>query len=751
MTATPATPTTPETPETSVTSETPETGDLVAQPPPEPPARRTRTPWWLLAIAVVVALVPHAWMARGATGPVWMDDEVGYLVNAAFLAGLDPASLSSLGYWGGWSLSLIPLHLLGLPPESVYAGAVAISALYGALLVLPAHALARSLGAGRGAALVTALVIAVVPDRTVMSNYALAENALVLTAMVAAACVARGAVTSGRPRAAAWFVAGAVASVLTFLIHARAAMLVGAAFLVGLGLLARRGYRWAGAVVCAVSAGGGVAVYAFNSWLVASVYADGAGAREDDLLALVRELDPAALLMPASGQAWYQLVAWGGLSLAGFAVVLAGVLVGIRRFDLAFLRDLYLLSAAGTTLLLSLTAVLGPIGRGTTRLDFFFYGRYITHLTAVLAVVGMVWLLTRARWWQLPALVGVAVGLSAVFLPRGGTYGDSERAFPPINVPGATVLPWPALTDAPERPVLWLSLIGVVVPLVVMALRRWPWTVAVVLVPASLVGTAAAATFTVDRFDAPFREAAVPLRHTLSQLDESGLVVMGATPFHRNGYVFWSDTPVRVPGRTEPLALADDEAVIAPDPDPRLAETGLRIVTCDRTAGLCLYVPPGPLTGQARAQGLLALPEGVPLPRPARSAELAVTSTRALPGAEGTEVRVAVRHTGRGVSWPALGARIDPEGVVRVLAVWDGGTALADLPRTLAPGEEVTVSLELPDLPQDTAVEVRLLVEGRPDLQFEGGTVDLVDREPSPTSWGWVRPTPTTSETRSDG
>ncbi|MGF1646810.1 MAG: hypothetical protein ACFCVF_07820, partial [Kineosporiaceae bacterium] len=74
-----------------------------------------------------------------------------------------------------------------------------------------------------------------------------------------------------------------------------------------------------------------------------------------------------------------------------------------------------------------------------------------------------------------------------------------------------------------------------------------------------------------------------------------------------------------------------------------------------------------------------------------------------------------------------------------------------DLPRTLAPGEEVTVSLELPDLPQDTAVEVRLLVEGRPDLQFEGGTVDLVDREPSPTSWGWVRPTPTTSETRSDG
>lgn len=698
--------------------------DSAEQEPVAAGPRRPRTPRWLLAAAVLAAIVPHAWMARGATGPVWMDDEVGYLVNAAFLAGADPATLSSLGYWGGWSLSLTPLYLAGLSPASAYAGAVALSALYGALVVLPAHALARNLGAGPGAALVTALVVAVVPDRTVMSNYALAENALVLTAMVAAACTARAvAVAQGR-RADAWFVAGAVASVLAFLVHARAAALVGAALLVGLGLLLRRGSRVVGVVVAGVSAGGGVLVYAVNSWLVSAMYTKGSGAREGNLLALVRDLDPGALPLPASGQAWYQVVAWGGLSLAGGAVVAVGAVAGLRRFDHAFLRDLYLLSAATATTLLSLTAVLGPIGRGTTRLDFFFYGRYLTHVAAVLAVVGLAWVLTRARWWHVLALVALSAAVSAAFVPRGGTYGDPERPFPPINVPGATVLPWPALTDVADRPVLWLSLAGAV-PLLVLLLRRWPWAVAALLVPASLAGTVAAAALTVDPFDAPFRDGVLPLRQALSQLDERALVIVGASPFQRNGYIFWSETPVRVPDRDEPLSLADDEAVIALDGDPRLDEVGVRLVTCDRVADLCLYVPPGPLTVQARDRGVLALPEGVPLPRQARSAELAVTSVRAVPGAGGREVDVEVRHIGTAAPWPALGSRVDPEGVVRLLAVWDGGTALADLPRSLSPGDSATVVVQLPDLPEGTEVEARLLVEGRPDLSFEGGTVDV--------------------------
>jgi hypothetical protein len=688
--------------------------------------RRSRTPRWLLAAAVLVALVPHAWMALGATGPVWMDDEVGYLGNAAFLAGVDLPQLASLGYWGGWSLSLVPLYWLGLSPGEVYAAAVAVSALYGALLVLPAHVLARSVGASPAVALVTGLVVAVVPDRTVMSNYALAENALVLTTMVAAACVARAVTMTSRRSAGAWFVAAAVASVLAFGIHPRAAMLVGAAGLVGLALLLRRGHRLIGLVVGVVSAAGGLAVYLANARLVSQVYAPGRYTREDDLVAKIMDLTPGVLLLPASGQAWYQAIAWGGLSLCGVAVAVVGLVTGLRRAGSGVLRDLYLVAAGVTTTLLSLMFVILPDGRMPARLDLYFYGRYLAHLAAVLAVVGLVWLVTRARWWHVVALVGSMAAITAAFVPRGGTYGDPERPFPPINVPGAMVLPWPALTDVPDRPLLGLSAVAVVVPVAVMLLRRRAWAVAALLVPASLVGTVAAATVSIDRFDAPFREGALPLRFTLSQLDEQGLVVTDAGPFARNGYVFWSETPVRAPGRNDPLTVAADDAVIAPDGDPRLEELGLRLVTCDRAADLCLHVPPGPLAAQAGQAGLLALPEGVPLPRRARVADLAVVATRSVPGVDGRELELAVRHAGTGVSWPALGERIDPSGVVRLLAIWEGGSALADLQRSLPPGDEATVFLRLPDLPDGSDVEVRLLVEGAPDLEFEGGTVDVV-------------------------
>lgn len=694
----------------------------------EPAADRRGAAWGhgvALVLALLVALAAHAWMALGADGPVWMDDEVGYLVNGAFLAGEGPAQLASLGYWAGWSLSIVPLYWLGLAPAEIYAGAVGLSALYGALVVLPAHSLARSLGGSRTVAVVAALVIATLPDRTVLSNYAMAENALVLTSMVAAACMARAVTSDRRLRSRVWFVAGAVASVLAFLVHARAVTLVGAAALVGAGLLLRRSERIAGAAVLAVTLVGGAAVYAVNSWVVSTVYAGAAGAREGGLLSGLAGLDPWSLLLPGSGQAWYQVAAFGGLSLAGGAVVLVGAVSGLRRFDDAFLRDLYLLIAGFTSALLSITAVTGPISRGTTRIDFYFYGRYLTHVAAVLAVVGLVWLLTRARWRHVAALTALGAALTAVFLTRGARYGDADRVFPPMNVPGVTPFPWPSLTDVTERPDLWPSLIGLAVPIVVMLLRRPAWLVAVVLVPASLAATVNAGWVTVDPFDAPIRGNAIPLRHPLALIDEDRLVVTSVAHFTRNGHVFWSDVPVRVLGTDAPLDVSPDEAVITFQQDPRLPGSGLRRTVCDRSGTACLYVPRGPLLDQARSRGMLARAEGSALPEASRVADLEVRPVEDVPWAPDATLQVTVRHAGRQAPWPALGTQADPAGVVRVVATWDGGMALGDLPRTLVPGDETVVNLRLPEVPRGTEVTVSLIVDGRPGTPFGGGTATV--------------------------
>ncbi len=332
------------------------------------------------------------------------------------------------------------------------------------------------------------------------------------------------------------------------------------------------------------------------------------------------------------------------------------------------------------------------------------------------------WVLTRATRRQVGVLAVSLVLIAAVFLPRGGTYGDVTRVFPPINVPAVTPFPWPSLSDVGGTPFLWSTLSGIGVLLLVFCLRRRPWLVAVVCLVLSVVAGQTAAYLTVDRFDRPVRQESLPFRHTLEHVDEEAVVLVGVQPFYRNGYQFWLwPSAVRSPATGLDLDLGEREVAVASANEGRLEESGARIIVCEQAVPTCLWVPPGTLQSELEAEGKLALPEGQPLPAAARvgALELIEVSSTPFGGVDGLVVRV--RHEGTAAPWPALGTQEAPSGVVRLLLTWDGGSTVADLPRSLLPGAEVDVRAMLPLLPPDVeSVRVELIVEGRPGAEFDG-------------------------------
>lgn len=701
-----------------------------SQPDPvEGRTARSRVRGWLpLLPALVVSLVCHWLMTRGATGPVWMDDEVGYLADAAHLAGQDMPRFASLGYWGGWSLSLVPLYLVLDDAGQVYRGAVLVSALLGALVVLPAYALARLLTRSATVALVCAVVVTNVPDRTVMSGYALSENALVLATFTAAALVLAGSRSfeaGADRRGSVLHVGAAVACLAAFAVHARGAALVGAVALLGAAHLLHAGRRGTGVAVLGVGVVGAVLVYLTNDALVGAVYAGAAGQREDDLLATLSSLDPAILLLAASGQVWYQLAAWGGLSVAGFAVVLAASVRQLRTRGVRFGAPAWMLAATVAGTVISLVAVSGPISRGTDRVDFYFYGRYVTHLTAVLALVGLVWLVRRARARQALLLGLVVLVCSVLFLTRGVRLGDPGRALAPINVPAVTAWPWPPFVPGAPLPVGWITAAGLLTLLLLLGLRRWPLVLALVVLVASVGSGQNAQRLTLRPFDAPVRAGAAPLLPVVDRLGAPPVALVGLPSFQRNAYQFWLwPGSVRSAGRGEDLEPRADELVIAAPDDPRVLRPGQRTVVCDRSGQACLTVAPGPLQERLSAAGALEPAAGTVLPAEARRARLEVVDVDR--GADGGGLTVRLTHAGGSAPWPALGSRPGAAGTVRVLMTWDGGSSLADLPRSLVPGDSAEVRFPLAAVPPEVrGVGVAVFVEQEPGLGFEGGRTEV--------------------------
>ncbi|HQR44262.1 MAG TPA: hypothetical protein PLX97_16315, partial [Gemmatales bacterium] len=138
------------------------------------------------------------WLAnRSIDGPAYQQDEIGYLINAAFLSGRAVDGFSS--YHAGYSLLLAPLFVLLNSPEHVWAGVKVVNALLwsGAFLALASLLEAYFPEATERQRFAALVVAAAYPAWVSMAGYAFSQSAFVFVFLLSVLTLERW--TSSRP------------------------------------------------------------------------------------------------------------------------------------------------------------------------------------------------------------------------------------------------------------------------------------------------------------------------------------------------------------------------------------------------------------------------------------------------------------------------------------------------------------------------------------------------------------------------
>ncbi|MBT2209573.1 MULTISPECIES: hypothetical protein [Actinomadura] len=443
---------------------------VVPPSPPRPAPRRLAALPWLLVAGVVAQVCVRLWFARARTGPVADPDETGYLLVARWLAGGHGADYSGhTFYQGGYPLLLVPANWLSDDLMTVYTLAMATNALIGAALFPLGYLALRRLGLARRPALPLAWAAALLPETTFFGAFTLTD-AVLPTLVLAWLLALDRFVRDGRTGSAV--LASAAASYLAS-VHMRGTMLLAVhGAVLGLLLLAVVLVRWrrvAAAVGAdrtaaitrrargtaaglAVAAAGYAAGAALNARVKAEMYPDGA---KDHLGIMTSRLTSVSgqewALSGSAGQVWYMIVATWGLAGIGLAAVLATPLR--RRAPAAdrVMAAVLLVATAGVAY--SSSAALPD----EHRIGNYAYGRYLSCIVLVYALVGAVALLrsrTR-RAAQLTAagallLSGSAAWVTAYAGDRLETFGFIAFDFPePMFLTGdRTALHMPEVTLA---------------------------------------------------------------------------------------------------------------------------------------------------------------------------------------------------------------------------------------------------------------------------------------------------------------
>ncbi|WP_214410432.1 hypothetical protein [Sphaerisporangium fuscum] len=397
-----------------------------APPAAAPPAAASRLRW-VLAAGWIAHVLLRLWLARWRTGPVANPDEVGYLVAARWLAGGPGADLSgSTFYQGGYPLVLTPIFWFVHDPALAYRLVVAVNALIGAALFplgfLALRRLApQGLVPGRWAACALAFAAALLPATMVFGQMALTDAVLptlVLGWLLALHAFAR----SGSARAGA--LAGALAG-YGFAVHMRGSVLLFVHVLIVAFVLVRRWVpRRAALAAVAVTAVTAAGAQVLNGAVRAAIYPGG----PRDLSALLGTrltgLDGQAwAICGAAGQVWYLVVGTWGLAGVGIAVATAAAL---RRRTPPATRVTLLA-------LLLLTAAVAYASSAALpdehRVGNYAYGRYLTCVAVVLALLGLA-ALARAGRREALRYAAASAGLLVVTGAVAAVYaGDRIRTY----------------------------------------------------------------------------------------------------------------------------------------------------------------------------------------------------------------------------------------------------------------------------------------------------------------------------------
>jgi hypothetical protein len=339
------------------------------------------------AIAIAVVYLISAWHT---TGPAYLEDEIGYLANAALFAGhrLDAAS----SYHAGYSLLIAPAFFLG-SPDAVWKGVLTINAALWAASFAMLQVLLRRLmpDVPPNRLLAATLVTALYPTWIISSGYALATSAFVAIYL---ACLLALFAWSTR---SAWSILphSALTGCLYWVHPTGAAVVVASVIAVSLGAWRRRDpaplvlhVLVAGLLVAAYQAGVHPAIAAAmtpTGYMPHSHYPSLASALRTALT--MRGF--AAFATVLFGQCAYFIVATFGLAVVG---TLYCVRRAVPRADAenagTQTRSVYALIAAAPPGLMALGAVSffqWPHFEG----DFWIYGRYVDGAMLPVLAIGV--------------------------------------------------------------------------------------------------------------------------------------------------------------------------------------------------------------------------------------------------------------------------------------------------------------------------------------------------------------------------
>lgn len=679
-----------------------------------------RTKVVLIALAGGLFLMSMV-LSRDVTGPVFYEDELGYLANARYLAGTRAVpDLAPMGYYyPGYSLVISPLYLLPIGPATVHRAMLILNALLGSLQFLLGYILLRRVfSVEMRVAMWAALGAALYPGVLLIQNYLFADN---LFRVVLIAC----AIAAGLFVKKASLRRGAVLGLLAafaFAVHPRGlgVVLVTAALFI---LTALMGRPRAAAIGLMTVIPLTIGIRLLNRSLAAAIYESG-DRSVWELLSKALEADFwLELPLRAIGQFWYLTVATFGLFPIGVMVAGLGAwrcIQLLRRRDRASPGDatmLYVISASALLFGISVAFMTPPDGT-LGRLDHLVYGRYNDAFVVVFVMFALSYLLEswdqgyerhRALWrWP-----GIALALMTCCAVALGVFATpllaSGRPYAPTSALGIA-----AYASQSNIPLLAATAWGLALGLLLwFIVPRFSRRAGVFLVFAAfIVSSFVAQERVLSRFNEPWMNM-LTIQASIAHIGAPGLIgydEAGLSEYGLNGYQFWLDLSVfEIFDSESEQPPSNVSLVIASETWEKGLDMGARLVAIERNLNQGLWVLPGAIQKDLGTAGyLLPSDPTSPLPAEAMASDIEIRSGlrpgESMASDESRILRMAVRHVGKGTPWIPLGswAESPVHGSVRLVARWipvgDGDVAaiqIAELPQTVLPGEEVHVDLAI--------------------------------------------------------
>jgi hypothetical protein len=425
-------------------------------------------PSWLVIVGA-----PFVYWLRSLaySGPVFLTDEIGYLSNAAFLAGhrLDAAS----SYHAGYSLFLAPLFAVLSDPAAIWRGVMTVNAFFWVLTwlllsrLLSIYFPGSSVRARAGAL----LVCSIYPAWITMAGYALTTSALACVILCSLLAFARwrpgGAVTSLLPHT--------LCVGLLYWIHPTGLAAVFASLtIVGLLCWKMRDFLPLGLHACVLALMVLGYDIGFHPWMVAAMTPMGYPPQTH--YGSITEFLAAAPVWPTAGRSVVLFLGHSAYLVVGsFGLVALGAFHCVSRARSILLPRVRAgADAADRVALLSLLATVFVLAIGAlshapnpSRVDQWLYGRYSDPFGLSLIAFGALVPFTASRRDRLAIaavgaaallLIGIAIG---VLVPPGA-----------INAIQSTPAFWPQYVIRTGGVLRWLSLGALATVVVVVGGRR---------------------------------------------------------------------------------------------------------------------------------------------------------------------------------------------------------------------------------------------------------------------------------------